>query len=94
MLGAVLWRTLFFEYQTHNYQFNFLDTLRQAPLATLQGLGATILRDIWQTAGLAWLQTLHLPDAATLGRQTALIAWGLLLLSAVLIIGFPAAGAG
>ena len=78
-LGAVLWRTLFFEYQTHNYQFNFMDTLRQAP-GHFRGIGRHHPAGYLADGRAAWLQTLHLPEAVSLGRQTALIAWGLLLI--------------
>ena len=84
LLGAVLWRTLIFEHQTTNYQLDFLVRLKQAPLATLAGLPATIAGDMWMAGVSAWTQVLQIPGAGLLGRQTALLLGGLILLATLL----------
>ena len=58
LIGATLWRTVFFPYQTTNYKLSVLTEFKTQPLPTLINLVARILEQIWIAAGQAWIQTL------------------------------------
>lgn len=55
------WRIFFFPYQTHNYQYLFLERLKQNPLAALGYLGLTAVVDWLETALLVWWNALREP---------------------------------
>ncbi|MEN6481729.1 MAG: hypothetical protein ABFD29_06100 [Anaerolineaceae bacterium] len=57
-IGVSLWRTLFFEYQTNNYELLFLDQLKQSPIPAIGQLLLTVLRDLFNTGVAAWVSPL------------------------------------
>lgn len=71
--AAVLWRTVFFQHQTHNYQPRLLAALAASPLQTLLRLALTVLQDLWKTGLAAWGQAFTLP-VAELGARTAALS--------------------
>lgn len=79
--GVIVWRAFFFSFQTTNYSFSLLDSLRSAPLATLLSLVVTVLRDLWLTTLGAWGRTFLLPNPAVLGRLTTLVYAALVLVT-------------
>lgn len=72
LLAVAAWRAFFFSYQTQNYDLSLGAQLKTAPLATLLGLAAEVLRSLWLTGAAAWLKTL-LPDPAALNTRTSLL---------------------
>lgn len=60
-LGDLLWRTVFFKYQTHNYQYLFLNRLSRGTWPALQTLFKTMLTDWWNTLVVAWVNVYKYP---------------------------------
>lgn len=54
-IGAIFWRTAIFKYQTHNYQYLFLDRLKLGTGPALMHLVKTMLMDWWNTTVIVWV---------------------------------------
>lgn len=79
----VFWRVFIFAFPT--YQPVLLENFAANPLAALAGLATAVVRDLHTAVGLAWRQTLDLPDNRTwLPIWLAVIAAGFSLTLAAL----------
>jgi len=59
--GNLIWRTVFFKYQTHNYGYLFLDRIYYDPGMALIYLIKTMLKDLWNTSVVAWIRVFKMP---------------------------------
>ena len=60
-IGNLLWRTVFFKYQTNNYQYLFLDRLKNGAGPAFIHLIKTMLKDWWNTSVAAWFNAYKMP---------------------------------
>ena len=60
-IGDLIWRTVFFEYQTNNYQYLFLDRIKNGPGPAFIFLIKTMLKDWWNTSVGAWINVYRIP---------------------------------
>src|SRR3990172_719870 len=60
-LGNLIWRTVFFKYQTNNYQYLFFDRIKNGVGPALIYLVKTMLKDWWNTSIGAWINAFRLP---------------------------------
>jgi hypothetical protein len=60
-IGDLVWRTVFFQYQTHNYQYLFLNRLKHDTIPALIYLLKTMLTDWWNTTVIAWVKVFKYP---------------------------------
>ena len=60
-IGDLIWRTIFFKYQTNNYQYLFLDRLKNGVGPAIIYLLRTMLKDWWNTTINVWIKPLRTP---------------------------------
>jgi len=60
-VGNLIWRTVFFKYQTNNYQYLFLDRLKNGIGPALIYLIKTMFKDWWNTSVGAWINVYKMP---------------------------------
>jgi len=80
LLAVVLWRTVIFPYQTHNYQPALLSRLAADPVSGFLGLAGTVLKDLWVVTFSAWNDIFHLPTLSELGMRNFVLWAGAVLL--------------
>lgn len=84
-LGAVIWRTIFFRYQTQNYETLLLDQFKKGPLQAVLQLAIVILSDVYTASFRAWGQAFRLPNPVELGSRTTLFYYLIVILSVVIL---------
>jgi hypothetical protein len=60
-IGNLVWRIFFFKFQTHNYEYLFLERLKLGAGPALVHLAETMLTDWWNTSVMAWVDVFRLP---------------------------------
>jgi hypothetical protein len=60
-IGDLVWRTVFFQYQTHNYQYLFLNRLKHDTIPALIYLLKTMLTNWWNTTVISWVNVFKYP---------------------------------
>ncbi|MCE1253806.1 MAG: hypothetical protein LWX83_09685 [Anaerolineae bacterium] len=80
--GVMLWRTLFFKYQTQNYRPVLFNSLSSDPFGTLLTLIGTVINDLLTVVLAAWSKALQPANLEILGKSG--------LLGLALVAGFAA----
>ena len=83
-IGDLLWRTVFFKYQTHNYHYLFLNRLKHGTIPALMYLVNTMVKDWWNTTVIAWVNVFKYPFTIH-GYKIDLIYLGLTLAAVVIL---------
>jgi hypothetical protein len=88
LLAVVLWRTVIFPFQTHNYQPALLSRLVVDPFFGCVGLAGTILKDLWVVIFSAWNDIFHLPALSEVGMRNFVLWLGAVLLGFAALVFF------
>ncbi len=83
-IGNLIWRTVFFKYQTNNYQYLFLDRLKNGSGPAFIYLIKTMLKDWWNTSVIAWINVYKMPFNLPIDK----VYFGYLVVSLVAIVFF------
>jgi hypothetical protein len=87
-LGVVLWRTVIFSYQTHNYKPALLSRLAANPAAGLSDLAGTIFKDLGVVLGMSWDKIFTLPTVAEIGPRSFVLWLGVMLFGLIAFLVF------
>jgi hypothetical protein len=85
---AILWRLVFFKFQTQNYQPVFFDQLKAAPIQSLLSLAAMVGRDLWTVTLYAWSRAFQFPDPQVFGLRSLMVYSLVVIAAAFLVILF------
>jgi len=85
LIGVLVWRTFFFQYQNHNYQYLLLERMRKTPLEGLGYLVLSVIHDVWETLIGAWVQAIRLPASIDWGVHNTDVVYMLLVIISILI---------
>ncbi|MHC1782101.1 MAG: tetratricopeptide repeat protein [Anaerolineaceae bacterium] len=88
LLAVVLWRTVIFSYQTHNYQPSLLSRLTADPISGFLALAGTVLKDLGVVTFSAWSDIFHLPVLSELGMRYFVLWAGVVLLGFTMLAFF------
>ena len=84
-LGVSFWRAFFFKNQNASYGYAALSLIRQTPLAGVWSLIQNIFFSFLETVPHAWFFPFQTVDVSSLGARTTALAFGLAILSMLLI---------
>jgi len=83
-IGDLIWRTVFFKYQTNNYNYLFLDRLKLGTIPALVYLVKTMVRDWWNTTVIAWVNVFKYPFTLHVNKAS-MIFLGISIATAILL---------
>jgi len=84
-LSVSFWRAFFFKNQNASYGYTALSLIRQSPMAGIGSLLQNIFFSFLETFFHAWFFPFQSVDVATLGPHTTALAFGLAILSMLLV---------
>ena len=70
---VTVWRVFFFNFQTHNYQMLFFQSLQKSPINAIVSLVKDIGTSLWVVLVSAWVKVFRLPNISQLGMRTTIV---------------------